>query len=193
MENKLRTIRSKKAAMEMSVGTIVTIVLLVTVLVLGLVLIRSIFTSGVRSVNQIDDKVRSAIDDLFIKDESVKIAFSPSDRKVKIEQGAVSEGFAFSVRNIEKESRKFRYTIAVDSNFDIRKQCNININEAESWLVINSGSFELDRNSKPANPELVLFNIPENAPSCTLPYVVRVTSDGEFYIEGKVFVTILQK
>ena len=106
MENKLRTIRGKKAAMEMSVGTIVTIVLLVTVLVLGLVLIRSIFTSGVRSVNQIDDKVRSAIDDLFIKDESVKIAFSPSDRKVKIEQGAVSEGFAFSVRNIEKESRR---------------------------------------------------------------------------------------
>jgi len=35
--------KSKRAAMEMSVGTIVTIVLLMTVLILGLVLVRSIF------------------------------------------------------------------------------------------------------------------------------------------------------
>ena len=36
--------RDKKAAMEMSVGTIVTIVLLMTVLILGLVLVRTIFS-----------------------------------------------------------------------------------------------------------------------------------------------------
>ena len=44
----------KRAAMEMSVGTIVTIVLLMTVLIMGLVLTRTIFKSSVENINGID-------------------------------------------------------------------------------------------------------------------------------------------
>ena len=54
-------IENKKAAMEMSVGTIVTIVLLMSVLVLGLVLITNIFSGATSSVKTIDDKVKSEI------------------------------------------------------------------------------------------------------------------------------------
>jgi hypothetical protein len=193
---KLRRIekrQSKKAAMEMSVGTIVTIVLLVTVLVLGLVLTRTIFTGGVKAVDQINDKVTSEIDNLFITDEKTKLSFSPNDRKIKLEQDSLGLGFAFNVRNNDNEAKRFRYTVAVDPAFEIRDKCSINAREADQWPDITSGSLELGVRERLEEPELILFTIPENAPQCTIPYIVRVTSDGEFYTQGKVFVTILQR
>jgi len=51
-------IKNRRAAMEMSVGTIVTIVLLMTVLILGLVLVRTIFSSAKYNVDVIDEKIR---------------------------------------------------------------------------------------------------------------------------------------
>ena len=47
--------------MQMSVGTIVTIVLLMTVLILGLVLTRTIFTSSIENINSIDDSIKEEI------------------------------------------------------------------------------------------------------------------------------------
>ena len=55
----------KQAAMEMSVGTIVTIVLLMTVLVLGLVLVRTIFTGAIKNIDNVDKAVENQISKLF--------------------------------------------------------------------------------------------------------------------------------
>ena len=186
-------LKNKKAAMEMSVGTIVTIVLLMTVLVLGLVLIRTIFSSGVRSVNQIDDKVRSAINEMFITDDNQKLAIYPSDSKIKIKQGTQGEGFAFSVRNADLEAQDFKFTIEVDSAFDIKGKCKITSSDAEEWLDIPGGSFSLPGSGAMENPELVLYNIPELAPTCTIPYKIEIEKEGELYTYGKVYVTILPK
>jgi len=54
--------KNNKAAMEMSVGTIVTIVLLTAVLILGLVLIRTIFQSSTESIESIDTAIKAEID-----------------------------------------------------------------------------------------------------------------------------------
>ena len=51
--------KNKHAAMEMSVGTIVTIVLLMAVLVLGLVLVRTIFKNSTESIDSIDEQVKN--------------------------------------------------------------------------------------------------------------------------------------
>ena len=55
--------KNKKAAMEMSVGNIVTIVLLMTVLVLGIILVQRIFTSGVGVVDLTDEQLSGTISD----------------------------------------------------------------------------------------------------------------------------------
>ena len=47
--------------MQMSVGTIVTIVLLMTVLILGLVLVRTIFGGAVENIDNIDQAVKNEI------------------------------------------------------------------------------------------------------------------------------------
>ena len=56
---------NSKGAMEMSVGTIVTIVLLMSVLVLGLFLVQRVFSSGTGAIDSIDSQVQNEIQKLF--------------------------------------------------------------------------------------------------------------------------------
>ena len=55
----------KKAAMEMSIGTIVTIALLMVVLVLGMYLVRTIMCSGITLTEEISENVKNEVKGLF--------------------------------------------------------------------------------------------------------------------------------
>lgn len=87
--------RDKKAAMEMSVGTIVTIVLLMSALVLGLVLTRTIFSSTSESVDQIDDQVKGEIQNLFGSTGKKLIVGLGSKNTATIKQG--TKGFGIPI------------------------------------------------------------------------------------------------
>ena len=183
-------INSKRAAMEMTVGTMVTIVLLVTVLILGLVLVRTIFQSGTDAISDIDSAVQEEIRKLFA-DEGKTLVVYPSARKFTINAGDDPSGFAFSVSNDDVESRDFTYKVGADPSFNFAK-CGSTFTEtrANSWLLIDSGSFTLRGNGNLELPELVLFDIPKTAPACTIPYKLDVESQGEFYTGTSIFVTI---
>ena len=64
--------RGKKAAFELSVTTMIVIVLAITMLILGLILIKNIFTAATESVDELNDKVSNEIDKIFT-DEDKKI------------------------------------------------------------------------------------------------------------------------
>lgn len=81
------SMKNKKATMEMSVGTIVTIVLLMTVLILGLVMIRTIFKGSIENINGIDTAVKDQINKLFSEDTSRQIVVYPTSRYVTIKKG----------------------------------------------------------------------------------------------------------
>ncbi len=57
--------RSKKGAVQLSVGTIVVIVLAMAMLILGMVLVRTIMCSGILLTEEITDNVENEIRDLF--------------------------------------------------------------------------------------------------------------------------------
>lgn len=177
--------RGKKAALELSIGTIVVLVLAMAMLIMGLILVRTIFTGATGAIDRINDEVMKGIDDMF-SDTDAKIAVYPSSRKIEIKQRTQGKGFAFSVRNLELEEKDFNYIIGVDENFDIQEKCRINADEADSWLDVDSGSFPLSRSAKLDMPELVTFTIPENAPSCTIPYRVIVSDETGVYASGSV-------
>lgn len=187
-----KNILKKRAAMELSIGTIVILVLAMSMLVLGLILIRTIFSGATGAVDRINDEVLKGIDDT-LSDSDAKIAIYPSTRKIEIKQGTQGEGFAFSIRNDALDEKDFTYTIRADENFDIGEKCKINSAEANSWLDISSGSFTLARSSKMDLPELVTFEIPSGAPSCTIPYVVEVKSNNEYYTSGSIRLTVKVK
>lgn len=182
-------IGSKRAAMEMTMGTMVTIVLLVTVLILGLVLVRNIFGSGTDAVSDIDSAVKGEIRKLFA-DEGKTLVIYPSSRRFTMKAGDDPSGFAFSVRNKDVETKTYTYDVAAESGFDFSK-CGSTFTEsrANSWLLVSSGSFSLGPGRDLELPELVLFDIPETAPPCTIPYGLDIT-DGVNPLGTTVYVTI---
>lgn len=58
-------LKNKKAAFEMSITTIVILVIAMTMLILGMVLVRKMMCGAMGLTTDINDKVRGQIDDLF--------------------------------------------------------------------------------------------------------------------------------
>ena len=179
----------KKAAIELSIGTIVIIVLAMAMLILGIVLVRNIFSGSTEAVDNINQGVINEINELFT-DSNKRMAVYPSTRKITIPQGTDGRGFAFSVRNNDIDEKTFTYNVAVDPNFNIQKKCKIGVQEAEDWIVVPSGTITLAPGQKMDNPILVVFNIPESAPPCTLPFIAEVRLDGAYYDGVTVYLTI---
>ena len=185
---------SKKAAMEMSIGTIVTIVLSVTMLILGVVLIKNIFSSATNAVSVSNEKMMSEMNSLFTK-EGTALAFSPSDRKVRIKQGAAGEGFAFLIKNENHEDTTFEYALSVSTGYELQAKCGIaTAAEVEAWITQKTGTIDVPADSVMEEAKIILFDIPKNAPKCTIPYTLKITNKatGKLYVAGtEVFIIIV--
>lgn len=180
----------KRGAIELSMGTIVIVVLSMSMLILGIILIRNIFGGTTNAVNNINREIIDEISSLFA-DPTKKMAVYPPSRRIDLKQGEKGYGFAFSVRNNGLTDQTFKYFVGVDENFNIQNKCGISKGEADSWIIVPQGSFTLARGKSLEEPELVLFNIPETAPPCTIPFDVKVNSERGFYDSRKFFVTII--
>ncbi len=179
--------KSRKAAIEMSMTTFVTIVLVVIVMVLGIFFIQKIFTSGSNAIDSIDSQVQSEINKLFA-DEGGKLAIYPTSRAITLTKGDDPKGFAFSVKNDDVEDRQFAYAISAD---DISK-CGSSMTKAkaEGFLLGGTGSFSLGRGNSLDLPRLVKFEVPASAPPCTIIYTLTIKRGSETYSSADIFVTI---
>lgn len=174
-------IRNKKAAMEMSVGTIVTIVLLVTVLILGIVLVKNIFTSAKGAIDLTDEQLRNEINKLF--GEDTEIAIYPGTRFIEIKQ-TDTDGVGFGIKNLGAEEDSYAYSVRATpggkcpANFDSNNALNlISIGSSEEGINMESGGSIYRK---------VLFEIPVGTPLCTIRYSIDITSEngrsfGDFF------------
>ncbi len=179
--------KNKKAAMEMSVGTIVTIVLLMSVLVLGIFLVQKIFKTGTSAIDSVDAQLTSEINKLF-SEEGKNFVIYPSSQQITLKKGDDPKGFAFSVKNPFTETRKFDYII---ESQDVTGCGSLTTEQASSWLRPSKGDLTIGAGSSPTLAEKVLFIVPATAPPCTITYRVTVEDDKkEFAESGSVFVTI---
>ena len=187
-------VRQKKAAIELSMGTVVILVLAMAMLVLGLIFIRGIFTGGTVAITKLGEGVNKEIDDLFTKTDAALVIY-PGTRKLSIKQGKADDGFAFSVRNKDLDPQTFKFEIGVDPYFDIQDQCNIRASVAESWLSFRTGSVTLGASQKMDLPRIVVINVPETAPAnCPIYYLVNIEyQDGTPYTQGEVILTVKPK
>lgn len=161
--------RNKRAAMEMSVGTIVTIVLLMTVLILGLVLVRSIFSSATGAIDGIDKAVTNEINKLFSEDNTRKVVLIPNSRLVTIKKGEDSLGFGLAIRNVGKEPETFSYNIhAADTS------CSVRLSEADDLIPLKRERSDLTipPGQIMADPIFIRFDVPDTFPPCLITYQV---------------------
>ena len=187
---------NKRGAIELSMSTIVVLVLAMSMLILGLVLVKTIFSTAQSSITGIDKGVKSAISDMFA-DKTKSIAVYPDERRIYIKQGAQGEGFAFSIRNKGVEDQKYRYTLEADADNNF-KICNINKATADGYMLIKTGTLTVPASQIMENPELVTFKIPETAHVCEIRYRINInyaggTAGNGLYVTDAIWLNIEPK
>lgn len=154
----------------MSVGTIVTIVLLVTLLVLGIVLIKNIFTSAKGVVDLTDQQLRSEINKLF--SEESKMSIYPGTRLIEIKQEN-TDGVGFGIKNLQQGASgesTFSYMVSATDVAD----CGITKEDAEDWITVGKTEEDLAIPIGDNIVRKVLFRIPVGAPLCTARFKIEV-------------------
>jgi len=167
----------KKGAMEMSVGTIVTIVLLMSVLVLGIFLIQRIFTSASGAIDLTDQQLREEINKLF--SEENKISIYPGTRFIQIKQGK-ADGVGIGIKNLDRGasgSNLFSYEV-VGADVD---DCGISKEEAESWIITGKSEKDIPIASGDLITDKILFRIPVGSPLCIAKFRINVKVDDKHY------------
>jgi hypothetical protein len=182
----------KRAAMELSMSTIVILVLAMMMLIMGIVLVKNIFSTSNEAINDLSKGVKDSIAKMFA-DETKKLVIYPSSRSVEIKKRSQGSGFAFSVRNLDFQDQKYSYKVEVDQGFEITKKCGgLTKKEADNWLDIGKGQFSIPKSSIMEEPILITFTVPDSAPACTIPYVVTIYlgTGSALYVSDRVAVVI---
>lgn len=170
---------NKKAAIELSIGTIVVIVLAMSMLIFGLVLVQKIFKGSIYNVDQINNKVKGEINKLFDEQGQKVVVYLPNN-EAELKKGE-SFGIAFGIRNtVEGESSagKFTYTIQASN---VQKGCQLTTQQADSFLILGStGNFDLSPGADPVY-RIVKVKPSESAPLCEVWYDLKVNKDSQPY------------
>jgi len=166
--------KNNKAAMEMSVGTIVTIVLLMSVLVLGLMLTKNIFKSANGAIDLTDSELNEEIGKLFDSDDTQGVAIYPKAKEITLKMGE-DGSFGVGIKNIADSidaSTEFGYVVVADGN-----TCGLSDTVSESLIVLGS----VDEFSIPIGKTQVgevTFKIKEGIPECIFRYNINVHRAG---------------
>ncbi len=170
--------KSKIAAMEMSVGTIVTIVLLMSVLVLGIFLVQNIFKSAKGAIDLTDEQLKNEISKLFGDDKELVIY--PSSRRIEIKQEE-TDGVGIGIKNLLQGvsgTQTFSYKVIVADASD----CVESEEEIAEWFTVGRTESNIPIAVGKSATQKVLFRIPSGTSLCTARFRVNVDhSDGEFY------------
>ena len=171
-------LKNKKGALELSIGTIVVIVLAMSMLILGLVLIRNIFTGATYNVDQLNRNVEAEINKLF-NERGDRIVMYLPDNQAKVKQGK-SFGVAFGIKNnVEGESQAGKFTYKVQAS-DIQRGCQLTLQQADQYLKLGStGAFDLAPGQIRYN--LVKIQPSSTAPLCEIRYDISVVKDNQPY------------
>lgn len=164
---KLRKISDKKAALELAVGTIVIIVIAVTMLILGIVLVRNIMCGAMGLTIDINDKVKGEINKLFE---------SSGGEVVCIGSGSQAVGMLIGETNIVmcgiKATEETDYKISLVDITSTNKKV-----DPEKWIS-PPGSETWTGTSNTADPQpvkkVLRLKIPVDAPETDLVISLKI-------------------
>tara|TARA_Y100000310_G_C20515864_1_gene731156 strand:- start:345 stop:905 length:561 start_codon:yes stop_codon:yes gene_type:complete len=179
----------KRGALELSVSTIVVVVLAMSMLILGLVLVRNIFTGAIDNVDSINDKTKAELNKLF-NDEDQKVVVNLPDNTVKIRKKDGDGSVSFVIKNTvkgESDSGRFNYEVSVG---EVEQSCS-SLSEVQAQTYISIGSVD----SFTLSPgdvvgRTVKLRVPESAPLCEIRYDIDIFKDNLVYESTSFFLKI---
>lgn len=161
--------QNRKGAIELSMTTIIILVLGVSMLVLGIVLIRSIMCGAVGLTSDVNSKVKGEISKLFDATEGEVSCVGAGSEPVKMTVGRENIVFC-SIR----APAKGNYVITLKS-YEARVTKTADL---KKWILDDSWTGTVapgDETPKKA----VRIQIPTNAPEDNIRMQLEVTRDGE--------------
>lgn len=114
-----------KGAFELSVTTMIVIVLAVIFLIMALVLIRNIFGGATQSVDQINTQVTKEINKLFTDENKKIVIYLGTDKIAKIKAGTTNFGLIIGAEtkygNPINNRTDIQYKLTLDTNSECYK------------------------------------------------------------------------
>jgi hypothetical protein len=182
----LFVMKSKRGAIEMSIGTIVIIVLSMSMLILGMILVKNIFSGATNIVDLNNEQISSEIAKLYGDDKELVIYPSVDIFNVNAGERAA---FAIRIKNLlggaSASDAVFSYDIVPDDFRD----CGLNENQILSWMKSESGEGIRIPVGK-ENIEKILIEIPEGSPLCSFKIRVTVLQNNQPYAVDQMFIDI---
>ncbi len=163
--------KSKKGAIELSMTTVVIIVLAMTMLILGLTLVKTIFTGAKYNVETINEKVKGEINKLFVEEEQ-RSAIYLASASAKIKQGE-SYGIAFAIKNVEDEGM-FSYDVKKISD-------NCKIDDPMKWFLLAPSGSKIPIAAGSVYTDRILLKPSPTAELCTAKFRIEISKDGRIY------------
>lgn len=173
-------LRNKKGAFEMSITTVVIIVIAMTFLILGLILVRNIFSGATDATDLINENVKSQINQLF-NDQDTKSVIYLADNSALVEKGE-TYNVGLGIRNVGRGgsgSSEFSYEIKA---VEVESGCDITLDEADSFIISGrtGGPWEILAGDDPLE-RVAKVRVADDAPLCVVTYDLIVKENGETY------------
>ncbi len=170
--------KNKKAALELSIGTIVIIVIAMTMLILGLVLVKNIFTGATVNVKELDEKIRKEITQLFTEEEADVVVRLGLEQTAKIKQGTDSFNIPIGARTLDgsnTDRSRLKYKLTLDSETADNCMKILGKKQTETLFKTHLNKFNSFDKYEGANVfALVELTIPKGTQTCTQKVLVDV-------------------
>jgi len=164
------SLSNKKAAMELSIGTIVIIVLAMSMLIFGIILIRSIMCGALGLTGDINNKVKNEIQRLFQSQGGEVVCIGSGTKSVSI----VKEETNFVWCTI-KAPKQAEYEIIIDED---KIDGEIPKSEFRRWIIGTPG-FKDDIPAGEENIKIMSVKPPRQGTEGAIRIPVKIYKDGD--------------
>jgi len=173
----MRKIRGKKAAIELSMTTMIVVVLSLTLLIMGFVFIRSIMCSAIGVTEEIGNQVDREVERLFSTSSGELNCIGAEGQPVTMTPGLNT------IHCIINAKTAANYRITYDSIEWLSTNPALRSIDLDSWIIKEGDNYDVvpgdDTGLKP-----IKLNIPEDAPEEPFSIKLKVTKDGGQGVSG---------
>jgi len=187
----------------MSMGAIVSIVLIVCFLILGLILIRQIFGTATKSVNILDNSLSAELQKIFADENKNLVIYLGDDKTARIKAGTTDFGIGIASQTLSNirisnlSDVQYKFTL----NEDAPTSCINTLGKAATQRLFQN-KFDTWIDSSGADGPISKFQIKVNIPSSTQTCKQQVTvyaldrtvnPDGDSIAIDSFYIEVLKK
>lgn len=166
-------ILSKKAGVELSLGTIVILVISVIAMIFLIIMVRSVMCSGIIITEDINAGVKNQIIDLFGEDSyGVKcLGEDSSTENIKLATGGRRK-----IICIIKTEENQQYQLNIKEIKSLKGASDATVNK---WVLDKNWKGSVSPGGRGSDVSVLLMNIPSDAPATTLKITTEETRNND--------------